>query len=156
MPSPAGDDRHPAAKGTRPSYPMPLSIGQFRLDADDDTMVRETSSAPQRQAFEAHPIFGFIAALGGLGAPIETVFAQCGGSVQSGPLLASCSVRFSRPLQIGITYQVVGFIEAVTRKASRRFGAADHLRLNIDVRDGDIHYSNLHLTIVMPVETRHG
>jgi hypothetical protein len=134
---------------------MVLATGRFRLDAEDDAMVRETSGAPERAAFEAHPIFGFIAALGGLGTPIETVFAQCGGSIRTGPLLASCALRFSRPLKIGITYQVAGIVEGVTRKPSRRFGAADHLRLSIDVRDGDVHYSNLHLTIVLPAGAPH-
>lgn len=155
MPGPAGDERPLGGETSPPTYPMALATGQFTLDADHDAMVRKTSGAPQRKDFDAHPIFGFIAALGGLGMPIETVFARCGGSIQAGPLLASSSLRFARPLKIGITYQVAGVVEGVTRKPSRRFGAADHLRLSIDVRDGDLLYSNLDLTIVLPIGARH-
>jgi hypothetical protein len=134
-----------------PVYPLAIPTGHFRLDAEDDAMIRATSGGEPGNGEDAHPVFGFIAAIGGLGIPVGDVFTLCGGSIEAGPLLASSDLAFSRPLKVGVTYQVEGIVESVVRKASRRFGAADHIRLRIDVRDGATDYSRLTLTILMPV-----
>lgn len=150
MPNPI--DRTESATGQpSPAYPMAIPPGHFRLSAEADKMIRQTSFSAEAWEDEAHPVFGLVAAIGGIGIPIGEVFASCGGAIDQGPLLASCVLHFARPLKIGITYQVNGTVESVTRKPSRRFGAADHLRLCIDVRDGDTPYSRLTLTVVMPM-----
>lgn len=133
------------------AYPLSVPTGRFRLSSEQDALIRQTSGGAGGDGIDAHPVFGFVAAIGGLGMPIGDLFAQCGGSIEAGPLLAACDLRFARPLKVGITYQVDGMVETVVRKPSRRFGAADHLRLRIDVRDGDTAYSSLTLTIVMPI-----
>lgn len=147
----AGMTENTSAAG-KPIGPFPIAIptGDFRIDAESDLLIRQISQGPPGDGITAHPIFGFIASVGGLGIPIGTVFAWCGGSIAAGPLLASCDLRIARPLQVGITYQIKGQLLGLETKASRRFGRADHIALRIDIGRAEVHYSRLELTIVVP------
>lgn len=130
--------------------PAPIETGSFSLTPEDNAMIAASSGGNPSTDGTAHPIFAFIAAVGGLGVPIGDLLARHGGSIAAGPLLGRCAIRFERPLKVGLTYQVSGEVENVVRKTSRRFGETDHFTLRIDVRSGGQHYSSLMLTIIVP------
>lgn len=98
-----------------PDGPVIVPPGRFELKASDDAKIRQICGAEAAIDGEAHPIFGFIAAIGGLGMPIGELFTRLSGAVEAGPLLASCVLYFSRPMKVGITYQVEGEVESLTR-----------------------------------------
>ncbi|PXA84814.1 hypothetical protein DMC47_39350 [Nostoc sp. 3335mG] len=133
--------------------PAPIEVGSFRLASEDNVMITASSGGKPLPGGMAHPIFGFVAAVGGLGIPIGDLLARHGGSIAAGPLLGRCAIRYEMPLKVGLTYQVSGEVESVVRKRSRRFGETDHFTLRIDVGSGGQHYSSLTLTIIVPQET---
>ncbi|MFS0735669.1 hypothetical protein ABC347_01350 [Sphingomonas sp. 1P06PA] len=131
--------------------PFALPVGQYRIDGDTDAMVRTTSHAPDRIGDAAHPIMAFVAALGGLGAPIADVCVMLGSSISVGPLLASCTIQYDRPLRIDLTYEVHAMLTGLIRKPSRAYGAADHAKLVIRLERDGMRDAEVALTWVLPV-----
>ena len=130
--------------------PIDLPEGRFVLSEQVDDRLRAISGGPARLGDVAHPIFAFVAGIGGMGVPVAAAIAHGGCSIEAGPLLASCTIDFHRPMKVGQTYQVRASIVEKVRKASRRFGAADHLLLRLALHGGDLHHVDLELRMIIP------
>ena len=130
--------------------PVPLPRGAYRIDASVDRLLRASAGAPPGERGEAHPIFAFIATLGGMGVSVAELCRMCGASIDDGPVLARCTIRFHRPLSLDRNYTVDGEITAITRKKSRRFGAADHVTIELTLSDEPDVYTDVSIVMVMP------
>jgi hypothetical protein len=129
-----------------------LPPGTFFLSADLDDRLRRESAAPQRCGGLAHPVFAFVAGLGGMGLPVAEAIGLCGCSMKAGPLLASCEITIHKPLRVGLTYRVQASIAEKIRKPSRRFGAADHLLFRFDLDVQGERFAELALHMIVPQE----
>ena len=75
----------------------------------------------------AHPSFYFPATQVGMGLSVAELCRACDFDVADGPMLASSSVHFARPLMVDVPYRVRGEIRALTEKSSRKLGRMDLL-----------------------------
>lgn len=133
--------------------PVDLPNGMFLLDDAVDDRIRAACAAPDRVGDEAHPIFAFVSGLGGLGVPVAEAMARVGCSVEDGPLLASCEISLHGILKVGVTYQIAARVVEKRRKASRRFGSADHLLFSIEIGQDGRRFADLHLRMIVPVRS---
>jgi hypothetical protein len=124
--------------------------GRFHLSAGLDDAIRRSCAAPIRVGREAHPIFGFVAALGGMGAKVGDVCRGLGLAFDRGAVLGRCRIDYDAPLTIDTQYDVRAEVVLLERKASRRFGAADHLTLAMTVSAAGSPHARLRLTTIMP------
>jgi hypothetical protein len=131
--------------------PIVLPTGRYALTAATDDAIRGGCGAPARVGQAAHPIMAFIAAVGGLGASVAEVCRLCGSSVDVGPVLASCAIRYPREMRIDQEYRVEARLADVARKPSHRFGAADHARLEIALMQGEDIHAEVSLHWILPV-----
>jgi hypothetical protein len=130
--------------------PIELPQGTFVLSPALDDRLRRENAAPPRTGTDAHPIFAFVAGLGGMGLPVAEALRLCGCSMDAGPLLASCEIAIHAPMQVGLTYDVDARIAEKVRKQSRRFGAADHLLFRLDMRVAGKRYAELAIRMIVP------
>lgn len=127
--------------------------GVFDLSATLDDAIRSSCAAPVRGGVEAHPIFAFIAALGGMGSRVGDVCRALGLAFDSGAVLGRCRIDYDAPLTIDTRYDVATSVVALERKSSRRFGAADHLTLGMTVSADGNRRARVRLTTIMPALT---
>ena len=120
---------------SRTADPASLAVppGSFDLTAAADDALRAAAQAPPRAGDAAHPGFAFVMALGGMGWRIGEVCGALGLDFASGPVLVSCRIGWLAPLRTGARYHIAARVEGIERRASRSFGAADHLTLRIAV-----------------------
>jgi hypothetical protein len=136
----------------RSFQPIELPLGSFALTTALDDRVRKSCAAsPRSTGVLAHPIFAFVAGLGGMGLPIAEAIERCGGSIDSGPVLAGCEIAIDKPLEVDRTYDVASRIAEYVRKPSRRYGAADHLLLRFELAAQGERFAELVLRIIVPV-----
>lgn len=128
-----------------------IPSGSFHLDGDLDDAIRVAAAAPARDGASAHPIFAFVIAVGGMGATVSEICTICDLSIEAGPLLAKCRIRYHRSIVVDRTYDVRGAVTAIVRKASRRFGATDHVSLGIAIACGPDAYADVALTWIVPL-----
>jgi hypothetical protein len=132
-----------------PDFPVPH--GRYRLTAALDDRLRALTGAPARGAAQAaHPVFAFVMALGGMGLCIADLAEALDLDFGAGPVLAACSLDYHTPLQVGRDYDVAARVAGLSRKPSRRFGAADHLHLAIVLAHEGQPYAQARLHIVFP------
>jgi len=86
----------------------------------------------------AHPAYFFIATQVGMGLSVADLCQACDFDVEEGPMIASSTVTFRRPLMTGQSYRIGGEILSLTRKPSRTFGVMDSLTyvLRLELPDG--------------------
>ena len=86
----------------------------------------------------AHPAYFFIATQVGMGLSVADLCQACDFDVEEGPMIASSTVTFRRPLMTGQSYRIGGEILSLTRKPSRTFGVVDSLTyvLRLELPDG--------------------
>ncbi|MEE4452775.1 hypothetical protein [Novosphingobium resinovorum] len=125
--------------------------GRFHLSAALDDAIRRSCAAPARDGEQAHPIFAFVAALGGLGVRVGDLCRGLGLAFDKGAVLGRCWIDYAAPLTVDTGYDVAAEIVALERKASRRFGAADHLTLGMTIGTGGQTHARVQLTTIMPV-----
>jgi len=128
-----------------------LAKGRYAIDAAADERLRRLAGAGPSKAGEAHPGFALAAALGGTGVPVRTLFESCGLGFETGPVLGRCRVEWDRPLAIGQDYTIEASLAALSRKSSRRFGAADHLVLAFAICDEAGRCAKVETTTIVPV-----
>jgi hypothetical protein len=127
-----------------------LPNGRYRISSVLDAEIRQSSGGVPAQDGRAHPIFAFLAALGGMGISAADLFEMYGASIEDGPVLARCGIRYHRPLLVEHDYEVEGLITSVTNKKSRRFGSADHIALELKLCDGGGPCAEIAITMVAP------
>lgn len=130
--------------------PIRLPVGEYRMDSATDAMLRAGSRARPAVGGAAHPVFALVAALGGMGVSVAELCHICGSAIENGPVLARCSLQYHRRLLLDRDYIVESEITSITRKKSRRFGAADHVVINLVLRHDDSAYTDIELVMVMP------
>lgn len=133
-----------------PSTGFAIPLGVFHLSADLDDAIRRSCAAPVRDGIQAHPIFAFVAALGGMGSRVGDVCRGLGLAFDSGAVLGRCRIDYDAPLTVDTRYDVETNIVELERKRSRRFGAADHLTLRMTVSAAAQPYARIQLTTIMP------
>lgn len=136
------------SSGSGTGYAIPA--GHYRLSAALDDSIRDACAAPAREGQDAHPIFAMVAAIGGMGRRIGDVCRELGLAFDSGAVLGRCRIDYDRPLKVDADYAVDARILRLERKASRRFGAADHLTLEMIVSAGQAPCTRLELTTIIP------
>jgi hypothetical protein len=134
--------------------PIPLPEGRYFIATAVDAAIRRSSGGLAAQKGRAHPVFAFLAALGGMGISIAELCKMCGASIDDGPVLARCRIRYHCPLRLEHSYVVDGIIVSQMRKPSRRFGAADHIGLELNLRDDKGLCAEIAITMIMPKGTR--
>lgn len=130
--------------------PIAIAAGRYPLSIALDDRIRAAADAPARYGRKAHPVFAFVAALGGMGVSVADLCRMIGSRVEDGPVLATCTIDQARAMEVDRSYDVEGAVEAIVRKPSRRFGAADHVGIGLCVRSGGEVFSHLRLAWVMP------
>jgi hypothetical protein len=110
-----------------------LPEGTYRIDPVVATMLSSAVLATPTDT--PHPIFAFVAAQNGIGITVGDLLAMFGTKPEDGPLLGECELVMHQPFQAGVTYQVTGRIDNVTRKHGRALGAFDLVTFTLDVRD---------------------
>ena len=128
-----------------------LPTGRFALTPAIDDRVRALSGAPPRQGDAAHPILAYVGALNGLARPIGEVARALGLAFDSGPVLGRCEIDLPGALRVDQVYEVEAEVSALTRKASRRFGQADHAGFVITLAQGGQPVSVLRFAMITPV-----
>ena len=129
-----------------------IPLGRFHLSASLDDAIRTSCAAPARRGVEAHPVFAFIAALGGMGARVGDVCRSLGLAFDKGAVLGRCRIDYDAPLTVDRDYDVAAEVLSLERKSSRRFGAADHLTLGMTVSATGRGHARVQLTTIMPAE----
>jgi hypothetical protein len=130
---------------------LTIPPGRYSLTAGLDDRLRALTNASVRGADgAAHPIFAFVIALGGMGLRIADLSERLGLAFGAGPVLAGCTLDYHAPMLVGRDYDVTTRIEGLERKPSRRFGAADHLRLHIALSCTGVNCAETRLHIIYP------
>lgn len=142
---------NPFPDRSSPAIGTVLSRGRYLIDAAADARLRRLAGAGPAKGSEAHPGFALAVALGGAGVPVRALFEACGLGFESGPVLGRCRVEWDRPLAIGRSYAIEASLAGLTRKRSRRFGAADHLVLAFAISDDAGRCARVETTTIVPV-----
>ncbi|RVQ64853.1 hypothetical protein EKN06_14750 [Croceicoccus ponticola] len=142
---------NPSRNAAPPVAGQVLAAGRYAIDDAADERIRRLAKAGPRRGDEAHAGFALALALGGIGVPIRDIFERCGLDFDAGAVLGSCSVDWDRPLTVGHDYAVTATLASLNRKASRRFGAADHLILSFAIDDEDGLCATVRTTTIVPV-----
>ncbi len=127
-----------------------IPSGSYRLSAQLDDDIRRACASPARGVDEAHPIFAFVMAVGGMGKRIGDICRELGLGFDSGAVLGRCRIDYDRPIRVDTDYRVDARILQLERKASRRFGAADHLTLRMTMSAAEQPHAYVELTTIMP------
>jgi hypothetical protein len=99
----------------------------YVISADENRQLCATLGVEPSADGSAHPVYFFIATQVGMGMSVAELCRVCDFDVEDGPMIASSTVAFQRPLLTELPYRVVGQIVSLTRKRSRTFGVMDSL-----------------------------
>jgi hypothetical protein len=111
---------------------------EYVISIDENHALCTTLGASPAADGSAHPVYFFIATQVGMGMSVAALCRTCDFDVEEGPMIASSTVVFQRPLLTGQPYRVAGEIVSLTRKRSRTFGVMDSLTyaLRLQLPDG--------------------
>lgn len=127
-----------------------LPEGRFTIsDEENGRLVQALRSGPLEND-EAHPVWGYIAAQRGIGIAVSELLALAGFNVADGPMLASCTLTFTEPLQVGREYRVEGEVVGLERKHGRRAGVFDLLTVEERLVVGDRASASVRNVFVLP------
>jgi len=110
----------------------------YVISAEENQALCATLEAVPAEDGSAHPVYFFVATQVGMGMTVAELCRACDFDVEEGPMIASSTVTFTRPLMTRQPYQVTGEIVSLTRKRSRTFGVMDLLTyvLRLALPDG--------------------
>ncbi|MEY1673157.1 hypothetical protein AB4Z55_03165 [Gordonia sp. ABKF26] len=74
---------------------------------------------------DAHPLWGLVLALRGMGISVDELCTLAGQRPQDVLLFGNCEIIAHRPLRVGATIDVTAMIEPVSRKETRHGGFLD-------------------------------
>lgn len=111
--------------------------GSYTIQPHEDVLLRDVIDAPPSDGRLAHPLWGMLAALRGLGSDVDGILALAGATVEEGPMIASCDIDYPQPLEIGVGYRVTGHVAALERKHGRRTGPFDLYTFVIELATAD-------------------
>jgi hypothetical protein len=110
----------------------------YVITAEENRVLCSTLETDPAADGSAHPAYFFIATQVGMGLSVAELCRACDFDVEEGPMIASSTVTFQRPLMTDQPYRVAGEIVSLTRKPSRTFGVVDSLTyvLRLELPDG--------------------
>lgn len=111
--------------------------GAYTIQRHEDVLLRDLLDAPPSDGPAAHPLWGMLAALRGLGDDIDGILAVADARVDEGPVIASCELEYERPLEVGVHYDVTGRVTGLERKHGRRTGPFDLYTFVIELATAD-------------------
>ena len=111
--------------------------GAYTIQRHEDVLLRDLLDAPAGDGPVAHPLWGMLAALRGLGDDVDGILAVAGARVDEGPVIASCELEYERPLEVGVPYAVTGHVTGLERKHGRRTGPFDLYTFVIELATAD-------------------
>ena len=114
--------------------------GMYTIERWESFLVNDATAAEPRDDGIAHPIFGFIAPLGGMGITYQEFFDLCRAESNDAIRAGSYDLEYHKPLREGATYRVHGSILEVDRKRGKRAGLFDLVRFRLRMTDewGDV------------------
>lgn len=107
--------------------------GTYTIASWEDRILRDAIGAPLADDDEAHPLWGYIAAQGGIGTDVDGILEPTGARPSDGTMIASCEVVYERPLRVGVAYRATGEIVGLERKHGRRTGPFDLFTFRIEL-----------------------
>lgn len=125
---------HPSPEGL---IGRKLPGGTLTLSEADDAALRGILGAAPDGAGIAHPLFGFIGAMRGMGLDWDAFFALCGASMDDGPMMGETDLDLRRPLETGHDYDVTAAIVGFESKSGRRTGPFDVVTVEVIIADKD-------------------
>ncbi|WP_293855056.1 hypothetical protein [uncultured Alsobacter sp.] len=131
-----------------------LPGGTLVIAPTDDAALRGILGSAAGPAGEAHPLFGFIGAMRGMGIDWHGFFALCGASADDGPMMGETDLDLRRPLATGQAYAVTATIVGFVRKEGRRTGPFDVVTLQVDIADESGPVAVLRQSIILPRAAR--
>lgn len=114
-----------------------LAPGGYTIQRFEDVLLRDVVDAEPSDGRLAHPLWGMLAALRGLGDDVDGILARAGARVDEGPMIASCDIDYRQPLEIGVAYEVTGHVAGLERKQGRRTGPFDLYTFVIELATPD-------------------
>jgi hypothetical protein len=112
-----------------------LPGGEYTVRAACNERILAATCADSELFPAAHPVFASVAGLAALGVGIGELCAMAGASIEEGPMLGECRLRFTRPLKLDEPYAVGASITSLVRKLSHQLGAMDLLGLTTCMSD---------------------
>lgn len=100
----------------------------------------------------AHPLFAWLAAIGGWGMTWDDLFGWFGATAADGPVFGEHETTLHRPLEVGATYRVTGGIVSADRKVGRTTGPFDVVGYRMELHDetDGAHVATCFNSIVFP------
>lgn len=133
---------------------LQLPGGILNLPAGDDAALRVILGSDPSADGGAHPLFGFIGAMRGMGIDWHGFFALCGASADDGPMMGETDLDLRRPLRTGHDYTVTAEIVGFEHKEGRRTGPFDVVTLQVAIADAEGPAAVLRQSIILPRASR--
>ncbi|GIU93458.1 MAG: hypothetical protein KatS3mg011_2364 [Acidimicrobiia bacterium] len=114
--------------------------GSYTITEWQHWLTMDAILSPPLPAGIAHPIYAYLASIGGMGITLPQLFAAARSSAEAGVMFGEATLEFSQPLAVGATYRVEGRFLDVVRKQSSRVGTMDLVtfRLSLLTEDGTL------------------
>lgn len=111
-----------------------LPGGSFTIEPYEDRLLRDVFMARDDTPGQLHTLWAFAAVQRSIGITLEELFTLCHASPELPPLLGETHVELLEPMSTGERYTVTAEISDVQRKAGRRSGSMDVVRLRAEAR----------------------
>lgn len=110
--------------------------GRYTIEPYVNWLTCDCVRAPEMVgATTAHPLFFYMATLGGIGLPLEELFELCGSSSEDGPMFGEWGMQAHEPLRMDTEYVVSGGITGVQRKDGKKTGIFDIVEFELELRE---------------------
>lgn len=123
--------------------------GEYAVEPWRAWLVADTA-LDTPDAARAHPLFAWLAGIGGWGTSWDDFFALFGADADDGPMFGEHETVLHRPLRVGDRYQVSGEVVSVDRKTGRSTGVFDIVGYRLSMHDGRELVATCYNSIVFP------
>ena len=111
--------------------------GSFTIEPYEHWLCANAVMSPPLPAGVAHPMYGYYAAIRGMGKDLDEIFADAGSSAADGPMFGEAGLEFRGGLEVGATYTVQGRYTSAVRKEGKRVGVFDIVGFELEIVDED-------------------
>jgi len=110
-------------------------LGTFTIEEHEHWLCADAVLSPALPAGIAHPMYGYYAAVTGMGKSLDEIFADADATADDGPMFGEAGLEFHKPLRVGATYSVTGRYTSAVRKSGKRAGVFDIVEFQLEVAD---------------------
>jgi acyl dehydratase len=110
-------------------------LGTFTIEEHEHWLCADAVLSPPLPEGIAHPMYGYYAAVAGMGKSLKEIFADAGATADDGPMFGEAGLEFHKPLRVGATYSVTGRYTSAIRKHGKRAGVFDIVEFQLEVTD---------------------